>query len=190
MPDISTANQMKIYGMMCPICHEFNVGSRIAYLTTDGYGSSGITLTSPTVSSGAFDGITLSGASMAKPLAQYAPAAATGTTDALALSHIDSGGVYIIDPNNASGAVVCITSAATTGMWLRIVNIATGATGIIHFGATGSTISGEAFVASSTAYYNLYLRANAAVELMAMSATRWIFMGSTACLTGLGSATA
>lgn len=189
MPDISTANQQKINGLMCPICHEFSVGSRIAYLTTAGAYSSG-TLNSCDITSGTHDSVNFVNSVMTKQYARYAPAACTGTTDALALAHIDSGGVYILDPNNASGFCVCITSAATTGMWLRLINISTGATGLVHFGATGSTISGEAFLASATSYYDFCIRANSAVDLMAVSATRWIFVGGTASVSNLGVTTA
>jgi hypothetical protein len=184
MPDISTANQQKINGVMCPICQEFNFGSRISYFTTAGALSSAV-ITGPTIASGTLDGMSFSGCTMTNPYARYAPAAATGTTDGAGLAAIDTGGVFLIDPSNASGFCVHLTSAATTGMLVKLINIATGATGVVNLGATKDII-GAAFVASSSGYFNFTVRANSAVELMAISATRWIFLGSTAGIPGLG----
>jgi len=52
-------------------------------------------------------------------------------------------------------------------------------------GCTENTAEGS-FMASSTAYFNFSLRANAAVDIMALSATRWIIVGATVGVQGLG----
>jgi hypothetical protein len=176
MPDISTANQQKLNGVMCPICNEFSLGSRIAYFTTDGAFSSGPIL-GGAITSGTHDAVSIQGA-LNYQLATYAPAAATKAADIVGLATMTQG-VYILDPANASGPLYHLTSAGTTGSWVRLINIAVAATAMISFGATVGTVEGQAFFGSGTGYFGIALKANTAVELFCVSATRWIIIGST-----------
>ena len=139
--------------------HDAYLGSRTKYLSTDG--ALGL-------------------------YARYAPAAATGTTDAVGLTAMNDG-CYLIDPANASGIVVHLTSAGTSGQWVKIINIATAATGLVAFATSDQ--AGGAFLASASGYFNFTVRANAAVDLLCLSATRWIVVGTTAGLAAFAAAT-
>ena len=176
MPDISTANQQKLNGVMCPICNEFSVGSRIAYFTTLGAFSSGPIL-GGAITSGTHDAVKFQSA-LNYQLVTYAPAAATKAADIVGLTTMTQG-VYLLDPVDASGPLYHLTSAGTTGSYIKLINISCAATAFISFGATVGTVAEQAFFCSGTGYFGITLRANSAVELFCVSATRWIIIGST-----------
>ena len=182
MPDISTANQDRI-SAMCPMGYEFSMGGRISYLTTAGALSSA-TITAPTITSGTITDGTFTSALIQGYYAQYAGGAATGTTDIAGLDAMTAGW-YLLDPNNASGNGFHLTSAGGTGVSVRLINIATGATAIVGIGATENAAAG-AYIASSTAYFNFTIRAGGVVDLMFVSATRSIIVGGTANISGFG----
>jgi hypothetical protein len=187
MPDISTANQQKINGVMCPICEEFKFGSRIAYLTTAGAFSSGPIL-GCAITSGTHDAVQFQSA-LNYQLVTYAPAAATKAADIVGLTTMTQG-VYLLDPADASGPMYHLTSAGTTGAWVKLINISLSATALVSFGATVGTVAEQAFFCSSTGYFGITVRANSAVELFCVSATRWIIIGSTKNVESLSPSTA
>lgn len=176
MPDISTANQQKLNGVMCPLCQEFSFGHRIAYFTTDGAFSSGAIL-GATITSGTHDAMSFQSA-YNYHIATYAPAAATKSGDIVGLTTMTQG-IYILDPANASGPLYHLTSAGTSGEWVKLINISVASTALVSFGATVGTIEGQAFFGSGTGYFGIAVRANSAVELFCVSATRWIIVGGT-----------
>jgi len=176
MPDISTANQQKLNGVMCPVCNEFSVGSRIAYFTTDGAFSSGPIL-GGAITSGTHDAVKFQSAYNYQ-LSTFAPAAATKSGDIVGITTMTQG-VYILDPADASGPLYHLTSAGTTGSWVKLINISLAATALVSFGATVGTIANQAYFGSGTGYFGIAVRANSAVELFCVSATRWILIGST-----------
>jgi hypothetical protein len=176
MPDISTANQQKINGVMCPICQEFKFGSRIGYFTTLGAFSSGPIL-GCAITSGTHDAVQFQSA-LNYQLGTYAPAAATKAADIVGLATMTQG-VYLLDPADASGPLYHLTSAGTTGSYVKLVNISIAATAMVSFGATVGTVAGQAYFGSGTGYFGIAVKANSAVELFCVSATRWIIIGST-----------
>jgi len=109
---------------------------------------------------------------------------ASGTTDHVALTAMTAG-TYILTPNAAlTSGFFHLTSAASSGVCVRLINVATASTAVINMGCTKDIIEG-AYIASATGYFNFSLRANAAVDIMAVSATRWVIVGATVGVQGL-----
>jgi len=186
MPDISTANQTRITNFMCPLGNEFAIGSRIAYLTTAGVLSSA-TLTAPTITSGTIVDAVFTSVNILS-LGGKTAESASGTTGHQTLTAMTAG-TYILTPNAAlTSGMFHLTSAATTGACVRLINVATASTAVINMGCTENTVEG-AYISSSTAYFNFTLRANAAVDIMAVSATRWVIVGATVGVQAFGATT-
>jgi len=186
MPDISTANQTRITNFMCPLGNEFAIGSRIAYLTTAGVLSSA-TLTAPTITSGTIVDAVFTSVNILS-LGGKTAESASGTTGHQALTAMTAG-TYILTPNAAlTSGMFHLTSAATTGACVRLINVATASTAVINMGCTENTVEG-AYISSSTAYFNFTLRANAAVDIMAVGATRWVIVGATVGVQAFGATT-
>jgi hypothetical protein len=87
-------------------------------------------------------------------------------------------GAYLLYPVALSSMGFHLSSAVTSGTWVRLINYATASTAIINMGCTEG-VAEMAYIASSTGYFNFTLRANAAVDLFAVGATRWVIVGST-----------
>jgi hypothetical protein len=186
MPDISTADQTRITNFMCPLGNEFAIGSRIAYLTTAGALSSA-TLTAPTITSGTIVDAVFTSVNILS-LGGQAAQSASGTTAHAALTAMTAG-TYILTPNAAlTSGMFHLTSAASSGACVRLINVATASTAVINMGCTENTAEGS-YISSSTAYFNFTLRANAAVDIMAVSATRWVIVGATVGVQAFGATT-